>query len=172
MRRNQTSLFEALTTSRLFRLISRRAKRKIAVPSDDSPTLLIKGVDNLIAKARTNMVGKVIRAQADNYVRFEILQLPHNEENIDIIFTGWDRAGKDFSLDRYKRVYSDQMEIRADERPDGPRILEEIFARFNLDLPYDYQGRSLSVSDVVCFPDIGTAYYCDNFGWKEIPLKQ
>ena len=105
-------------------------------------------------------------------VRYKILQIPHGKDNGGFLFADWDKVKKDFDLSRYKTVYEGELETRPDERPDSPRILEEIFARFNLDLPDGYQGRSLSVSDVVCFPDIGTAYYCDNFGWKEIPLKQ
>lgn len=104
-------------------------------------------------------------------VRFRILQIPPDKENGSFLFSGWDKVKKDFLLTRYRAVYEGEMETRPDERPDSPRILEEIFARFNLDHPADYEGRSLSVGDVVEFPDVGSAYFCDDFGWKKIPLK-
>ncbi len=46
-------------------------------------------------------------------------------------------------------------------------VLESLFTRFNVEIPDDYRGRSLSVSDIVVLGD--TAYYCDSVGWKVIP---
>lgn len=48
---------------------------------------------------------------------------------------------------------------------------EDIFARFNLDLPKDFKGRSLSVSDVVVMRRNGqdTAYYVDTVGFTLVP---
>lgn len=50
--------------------------------------------------------------------------------------------------------------------------LEEVFYMFNEDIPAGYEGRSLSVSDVVevvnsklCKPGF---YYCDRFGFKKV----
>ena len=49
-------------------------------------------------------------------------------------------------------------------------ILEGIFIRFNCDIPIDYYGTSLSVSDVVVLKmnNVITAYYVDSFGFKKL----
>lgn len=48
--------------------------------------------------------------------------------------------------------------------------LEDIFRKFNEDRPTDFQGRSLSVSDVVVLNKDGqtTAHFVDSFGFKEV----
>lgn len=62
----------------------------------------------------------------------------------------------------YELVYSGDLD--PDTNP------EDIFRKFNLDKPADYNGHSMSVSDVVVFDRDGyrTAYYCDRFGFREI----
>lgn len=49
--------------------------------------------------------------------------------------------------------------------------LENLFTQFNTDLPQDFKGRSMSVSDVVVMKRNGEekAYYCDSMGFKEVP---
>ena len=46
----------ALFTSRIFKLINHKGKRKIMIILDELPTIFIKGLDNLIATARSNKV--------------------------------------------------------------------------------------------------------------------
>lgn len=48
--------------------------------------------------------------------------------------------------------------------------LEDIFRKFNEDRPEDFNGRSLSVSDVVVLNKDGqkTANFVDSFGFKEV----
>lgn len=50
--------------------------------------------------------------------------------------------------------------------------LESIYAKFNLNHPAGYTGRSMSVSDVVQVVESGTVkegfYFCDSIGFKEI----
>ena len=65
----------------------------------------------------------------------------------------------------YQRVYEGSVEAKD---------LEDVFRIFNIEKPEDYKGRSLSVSDVIevvksdsCEPGF---YYCDSFGFKEIPF--
>ena len=55
--------------------------------------------------------------------------------------------------------------------------LEDVFTLFNTDRPDDFRGRSLSVSDVVkvVSSDSGVKpgyYYCDSFGFKEVPFDE
>ena len=53
--------------------------------------------------------------------------------------------------------------------------LEAVYAKFNLDHPAGYTGRSMSVSDVVEVVESNTAkegfYFCDSIGFKEIPFQ-
>lgn len=53
--------------------------------------------------------------------------------------------------------------------------LEAVYAKFNLDHPAGYTGRSMSVSDVVQVVESNTAkegfYFCDSIGFKEIPFQ-
>ena len=53
----------ALFTSRMFKLINHKGKRKCGVLIDELPTIFIKGLDNLIATARSNKVAIVLGAQ-------------------------------------------------------------------------------------------------------------
>ena len=53
--------------------------------------------------------------------------------------------------------------------------LEAVYAKFNLDHPAGYTGRSMSVSDVVQVMESSTAkegfFFCDSIGFKEIPFQ-
>lgn len=53
----------ALYTSRMFRQINHKGKAPCAVLLDELPTIFIKGLDNLIATARSNRVAIVLGAQ-------------------------------------------------------------------------------------------------------------
>ena len=53
----------ALFTSRMFKLINHKGKRKCGVLLDELPTIFLKGLDNLIATARSNLVAIVLGAQ-------------------------------------------------------------------------------------------------------------
>lgn len=53
----------ALYTSRMFKLINHKHKRHCAVLLDELPTVFIKGLDNLIATARSNKVAIILGAQ-------------------------------------------------------------------------------------------------------------
>ena len=50
---------------------------------------------------------------------------------------------------------------------------ESLFSKFNntAEMPSDFTGHSLSVSDVIVLEceGVSKAYYCDSFGFKEIP---
>lgn len=53
----------ALFTSRMFKLINHQGKKKSAVLLDELPTIFVKGLDQLIATARSNKVAIVMGAQ-------------------------------------------------------------------------------------------------------------
>lgn len=95
----------------------------------------------------------------------------------DYAFIGWERAKEKFSLGDYKSVYSgelvDSVSCNGEEKrinQNDKEVLENLFEMFNLRKPEDFQGRSLSVSDVVEIvrKNRTRRYYCDRFGWMEI----
>ena len=59
----------ALYTSRMFKLINHKHKRRSAVLLDELPTVFIKGLDNLIATARSNKVAIILGAQDRSQLR-------------------------------------------------------------------------------------------------------
>lgn len=62
----------------------------------------------------------------------------------------------------YDKVYEGDIET---DKTDEYEILEEIFTLLNINHPADYNGHSLSVSDIVNLN--GKDYYCDSYGWVE-----
>lgn len=72
----------ALYTSRMFKLINHKHKRHSAVLLDELPTVFIKGLDNLIATARSNKVAIILGAQDKSQLRRD-----YGKEESDVIFT-------------------------------------------------------------------------------------
>lgn len=71
----------ALFTSRMFKLINHKGKRKCGVLLDELPTIFIKGLDNLIATARSNKVAIVLGAQDKSQ-----LIRDYSEKEANVIF--------------------------------------------------------------------------------------
>lgn len=96
---------------------------------------------------------------------YEIWQLKDTPENQPIQFADYAFASLyRLTESRYSKVY----EAPADSDTD---TLDKLFCKFNFDHPTDFNGHSLSVSDVVVLNDNGkrTAWYCDSWGFKEVP---
>ncbi|MDY6418627.1 MAG: TraM recognition domain-containing protein [Bacteroidales bacterium] len=72
----------ALYTSRMFKLINHKHMRHCAVLLDELPTVFIKGLDNLIATARSNKVAIILGAQDKSQLRRD-----YGKEESDVIFT-------------------------------------------------------------------------------------
>lgn len=91
--------------------------------------------------------------------KFEIYQVTEDKER-EFAFLGYDllisKYGK-VEKSNYKKVYEGELDISN---------IDEIFEKFNIDIPADFTGHSLSVSDVVILD--GNAYYCDRFGWQVV----
>lgn len=83
----------------------------------------------------------------------------------DYAWMSWKIAKIDINLMDYDCVYTDSID---GEDPDA--VLENLYEMFNINHPLDFNGHSLSMSDiVVLFDDNGCKwYYCDSFGWKDI----
>lgn len=96
---------------------------------------------------------------------YEVYQIKKGEEFRNYRFEGIESLeyfGLNVDYNNYDFVYKgslDQMD------------LEDIFKKFNEDRPDDFQGRSLSVSDVVVLNKDGetTANFVDSFGFKKVP---
>jgi len=101
--------------------------------------------------------------------KFQIYQLPDGEKYHGIRFEGMEQLKKDgvqLNKDDYSLVYEGEIgEFR------GNATLEALFAQFNTNHPEDFTGHSLSVSDVIVISTDGkdTAYFCDSFGFTEMP---
>ena len=94
-------------------------------------------------------------------MKYKLLQIKDWENN-PYVFRGFSIAQKkNFSLDDYEVVYEGEVEDYNIEY-----ALEKLFDLFNICIPEDFEGRSMSVSDVVELD--GKYYYCDDFGFKKI----
>lgn len=97
---------------------------------------------------------------------YDIYQLKDTPDRRDYAFEALDRLheqGRRVDMQNYDKVYSGAM--RPGENP------ESIYTRFNMDLPKDFTGHSLSMSDVIVIHQNGmdTAHYCDRFDFTEVP---
>ena len=99
---------------------------------------------------RTYEFYQLTDADSNHYYRFEPLETLKNE-------------GMAVEFLRYHKVYEGTL-----SEDEG---LESLYRKFNIDHPADFRGHSMSVSDVVVITDNGVseAYYCDSYGFQEVP---
>lgn len=100
--------------------------------------------------------------------KLKIYQLKNNNSTARLRFLNYrtlEEMGFKIDMNNYDMVYEDTRE--------GTRAvsdLEDIFWVFNADIPEDFTGHSLSVSDIVEIEESNTIdpgrYYCDSVGWK------
>ena len=95
-------------------------------------------------------------------IRFRILQV-RDIEGCEYAFRGY-RADK-FNIEDYEQVYELESESLAEKS--DLEALEYLFYLFNLRIPEDFTGHSLSMSDCVHIERNGKCrlYYCDLVGW-------
>lgn len=95
--------------------------------------------------------------ESNHYLRFEPIKSLKN-------------GIEDIKFSNYDKVYEKSREYSVDNIFSN-EILEELYEEFNIDIPKDYKGHSLSISDVIVLEcdGVSKAYYCDTFGFKEIP---
>lgn len=100
---------------------------------------------------------------------FMIYQLPNDDTELlhDIRFMPYNwilKKGIKPNYKMYKSIYTGNIDNS--ETDDIRKLVEDIYTKFNLDIPKDFHGHSLSVSDVV---DIdGRAFYIDMIGSVEL----
>ena len=97
---------------------------------------------------------------------FSIYQLRNEDSTRDYRFEPYDRlqaAGRTVDKTNYTEVYAAPLTAGT--------TLEDIYRTFNVDHPADFNGHSLSVSDVVVLHQNGqdTAHYCDSVGFQQVP---
>lgn len=124
-----------------------------------------KILDDFKEKNPIRTIDDVEKAQG----KFQIYQLPSGDEYQGVRFESMDRLkadGVQLNKDDYALVYEGEVgEFR------GNVTLEALYTQFNIDHPEDFRGHSLSVSDVIVISVDGkdTAYFCDSFGFTEMP---
>ena len=113
----------ALYTSRMFKLINHKKKLPSAVLLDELPTIFIKGLDNLIATARSHLVAIVFGAQDKSQLRRD-----YGDKESEVIMTTTGnvfsgsvegRTAKDISENfgkEYKRRVSTTINDDSDSR--------------------------------------------------------
>ena len=71
-------------------------------------------------------------------------------------------ANRNINKNIYDKIYTNFVDCDS---------LEDVFNKFNIDIPNDYIGVSMHVSDVVEVVESDTVepgfYYCDIVGWKK-----
>ena len=68
----------------------------------------------------------------------------------------------------YKKVYEYDEWVDLDElTADGSCLLDKIYFKFNMDVPADFNGHSMSVSDLICINE-ESWYYVDDIGFTYI----
>lgn len=97
---------------------------------------------------------------------FSIYQLRNTEKTRNYHFEPYGRLkelGLAVDQANYDLVYTAPLDKKC--------TLEDIYCTFNISRPADFKGHSLSMSDVVvlCRGNQQTAYYCDSFGFQEVP---
>ena len=97
----------------------------------------------------------------------KIFQIKETTENIAFLFCNFDfcnRYGFKVKRENYQCVYDG--EIKEDT------TLDDIFYRFNVEIPLNFKGHSLSVSDVIEIHDMETDtsqfWFVDSIGFKEV----
>ena len=101
---------------------------------------------------------------------FAIYQLKNDPSTRDLRFTSMSqvkKTGRKVERGNYDLVYTATLQSTATEQA---AILEELYARFNLDHPADFTGHSLSMSDIIALRQSGcvSCHYVDTYGFREV----
>ncbi len=105
--------------------------------------------------------------------KYMIVRLKEKEELRTARFMnlGYCRKNNILKPDNYELIYVDTL--KTDLAKDSGsehflEILENLFEKFNLEIPSDFKRYSLSVGDIIVFKKKGLAFFCDSFGWENI----
>lgn len=114
------------------------------------------------------MIERFLSSKGNAYMLLQLFS-SNSEVERDELFCSLkelEKNGKKPDPEHYTAVY---MEPLPSYR--RPHLLERLYEKFNIGIPEDFRGHSMSVSDVVAVKENGkvTCYYCDNVGFVEIP---
>ena len=103
---------------------------------------------------------------------YMVMQLRHDEKILDERFASMrelHRRGKTPDPEHYEVTYYADLPAMWQDVPDN-EVLEELFQMFNLSRPQDFEGHSLSVSDVIALKRNGevSVHYVDSIGFKDL----
>lgn len=108
-------------------------------------------------------------------MNFEIYQIKSIDETIRERFVSYrfltEKLKKHPDPENYELVYQGRSEDFVKNHPDKEQLLEQLYIIFNNSkYPEGYEGRSMSVSDVVVLDDGNTreTYYTDSIGFIDI----
>lgn len=129
----------------------------------DAPYRVIKEREKVAADGR----GYDIPLEADS---FSIYQMKLDPDMLMYRFQPYEKLQKEglkVEPSHYERVYTGPLH----EGETLEELLEDLYAEFNLAIPEDFRGHSMSVSDVVVLHQNrkDKAYYCDVIGFREVP---
>ena len=99
-------------------------------------------------------------------VKYEIYQVKHGESKeifLEFAFVDYEQITKTHGEGAIKKE-NYNLTYRMESAKE--LSLDDLFYIFNVNRPDDFNGRSLSVSDVVKTPD--GYFFCDSFGWVKL----
>ena len=132
-------------------------------------TMQQKWNQNFDGEPMTDIPQKFLNAGCDVYM---VMQLRHDEKILDERFASMrelHRRGKTPDPEHYEVTYYADLPAMWQDVPNN-EILEELFQMFNLSRPQDFEGHSLSVSDVIALKRNGevSVHYVDSIGFKDL----
>ena len=124
---------------------------------------------NFDGEPMTDIPQKFLNAGCDVYM---VMQLRHDEKILDERFASMrelHRWGKTPDPEHYEVTYYADLPAMWQDVPNN-EVLEELFQMFNLSRPQDFEGHSLSVSDVIALKRNGevSVHYVDSIGFKDL----
>lgn len=124
---------------------------------------------NFDGEPMTDIPQKFLNAGCDVYM---VMQLRHDEKILDERFASMrelHHRGKMPDPEHYEVTYYADLPTMWQDVPNN-EILEELFQMFNLSRPQDFEGHSLSVSDVIALKRNGevSVHYVDSISFKDL----
>ena len=118
---------------------------------------------NFDGEPMTDIPQKFLNAGCDVYM---VMQLRHDEKILDERFASMrelHRRGKTPDPEHYEVTYYADLPAMWQDAPNN-EVLEELFQVFSLSRPQDFEGHSLSVSDVIALKRNGevSVHYVDS----------
>ena len=121
-------------------------------------------VDPVVTERRKAIDERTLFARTDD--SYAIYQYDHTDGD-----WGYEFMGLDFVENMGLSVNGQDYRIMYMSILDQSETLDTLFQKFNIDKPEDFEGHSMSTSDVIIIKRDGEmkAYYVDSVGFKELP---